>query len=287
MPETQRNEQWGCYGLRVSGLADPGRTLCEVPASWPLLRIRQERVDRRRRPADRLVGVTYIDEDAAVTWLDDRSRVELDRSTLEATILAPTTVPDEALAHPLLGVPAAVVAHWHGRQVLHGASFLRAGRAIGLLGAKESGKSSTLAWLDLHGHHIASDDLLVTDGADAFAGPRSIDLRPEAAARFGGEDLGQIGGRARARLRPGAVAAASPLAGLVHLVWGERTALEPLPPSERLVALLEHANLANTRGGDPGGYLVLAAIPAWRFVRPRDLDRIDDAITLLLEHLPG
>jgi len=81
-------------------------------------------------------------------------------------------------------------------------SALAVGTATwGILGDRGSGKSSTLARLAADGYDVVSDDLLVIDGNAAFAGPWSLDLRPDAAARLDvGEDVGVLGARPRHRL---------------------------------------------------------------------------------------
>ena len=59
------------------------------------------------------------------------------------------------------------------------------GRALGVVGTREAGKSSTLAWLAVAGTEVLCDDLLVIDGQSTFKGPRTIDsarMRPNVSA---------------------------------------------------------------------------------------------------------
>ena len=81
--------------------------------------------------------------------------------------------------------------------MFHGGSFLDAsGRTWGVVGSREAGKSSFLAWCATRGVPVVGDDLIVTDGTLVNAGPRCIDLRESAADRFGiGEDIGVVGDR--------------------------------------------------------------------------------------------
>jgi hypothetical protein len=275
---------WGMYGLRVEGFERPQARLCQVPASWPVLTVAQPGPDDRRRPPGRRPGHVYAEDGRAEVWLGDDSRIEIDRATMAVEVRSATPFGDDALAHPFLGLPAAVANRWLGRQVLHGGAFVAGDGAVGLLGTKEAGKSSTLARLREVGAPILSDDLLVLEGQTLFSGPRCIDLRPESGARLGGEDLGVVGGRPRWRLPADQVAPAHRVAGLVHLAWGDDIAVERIEPGARLVELFEHV-VFRMDAGDDTAYLDLATLPAWRLVRPRRLDRLDEAVDQLLATL--
>jgi hypothetical protein len=272
------------YGLRIEGLGDPSSVLAPVPGSWPLLAVEQVRPDGRRRPADREPGLMHFDPERAEAWLDDETRIELDRATLRARFLTRSDVDDEALAHPYLGLPAAVANHWLGRPVLHGGAFLGPhGGAVGLLGDREAGKSSSLGWLHEAGASVISDDLLVLEGATVFAGPRSIDLRADAGELLGGIELGTVGGRTRRRVRSVEVAPVHDLDALVHLAWGDALSVEPVPLADRLGALADH--LVFGAAAAPVALLDLAAVPTWRLTRPVRLDRIADGLEALLAQL--
>jgi hypothetical protein len=71
----------------------------------------------------------------------------------------------------------------------------------------------------------------------------------------------------------------------VHLAWGDEVAIDKLPPSERLVGLFEHYVFRQSRMAAP--FLDLAAIPAWRFTRPRTMDGLGGAIAQLLAVVGG
>ena len=121
------------------------------------------------------VRAEYIDRDAATT-----------------TLTGGDPLPAHALVHPVLGTTAAAHAHWQGMLTFHAGSFVSPeGGVWGLLGDREQGKSSALAWMALNGHEVFADDLTITDGERVLAGPRCIDLR-EASARhlLIGEELG-------------------------------------------------------------------------------------------------
>ena len=102
--------------------------------------------------------------------------------------------------HPYLAPVALVMARWLGREGFHGGGIVAGGGVWGVLGDKTAGKSTTLAWLAREGVGVVSDDVLVIDGGTALAGPRSVDLREEAAERLGvGEPMGRVGQRERWR----------------------------------------------------------------------------------------
>jgi hypothetical protein len=124
--------------------------------------------------------------------------------------------------------------------------------AWAVLGDKENGKSTTLAWFALNGHPVLADDLLVVDGDAALAGPRCIDLRQESSERLGvGEPLGVVGQRARWRFELGDVPPRVPLRGFITLTWDRALALEPLRGVERLLALMPGAACGAPRSSRP------------------------------------
>src|SRR5207237_858464 len=160
-------------------------------------------------------------------------------------------------------------AQWYGRESLHGGGIAFAGAAWGVLGERHEGKSTLLAAAAARGLDVLADDVLVVEGEAAFAGPRTVDLRPDAAEALGlGEDLGVAGARPRWRLELEPVAPSLPLAGWVFAAWSEETVLARLSPSETLVRLLRHRGL-RLPPTDPAAFVQLSALPAWEFRRPR------------------
>src|SRR4051794_24691305 len=272
----------GAYGYRMEGLADGSPYLLPADQDWPLLRIEREESDPDGPSGS--PGDLQVRESAAEAWITATDRVVVDRATLTIRFATSKRLDDQIIIHPYLGLPVSVVSFWLGRQVLHGGAFAHGGRGWGLLGEREAGKSSTLGWLMGHGVEVLTDDLLVLERGTLFSGPRSVDLREDAAALFGGEDLGKLGSRWRWRLRPGGASSSTRLGGVVQLEWGERTAVEPLGPVERLEVLF--ANVAvRPAPAEASAYLELASLPGWRFVRPRALDELDQAVPQLLEAL--
>jgi hypothetical protein len=266
----------------VVGLAEPERHLVACDAISPTLTVVQGRVPDGASPGE--PGAVSFDDGHAEIQLGAGARIELDRATLTVRFSTHDELDDRSLVHPYLAVPVSIASHWLGRQTLHGGAFLRGGRAIGVLGAKGAGKSSTMGWLLQRGHDILSDDLLVLDGRTLYSGPRCVDLRPDAATVLGGDDLGVIGARHRWRLSPGSVSPSTPLGGLVYLAWADDVSVELVPPDERLHLLLKHLVL-RPEAADALPLLDLAALPAWRLRRPQRLDVLDEAMAQLLDAL--
>ena len=141
--------------------------------------------------------------------------------------LRPTA--DEDLLHPYLAPAAALFWQWSGREAIHAGVFEAEAGAVMMLGDKEAGKSTTLAWLATQGGTaVLSDDLAVLDGDDVLVGPRSIDLRVGGEGTLPGvsEHLVRSGERHRVRLP--AAPPALRLAGLVVLDWGPTLELAPV-----------------------------------------------------------
>ena len=282
---TTRRSGFGIYGFEVTGLEAPDLVLHPSGAGWPELAVKRTGPEPGRCPQDGVGRAQlHFDEAHAELWISDTDFLELHRSPLRVRFATAAPLSDDLVAHPYIALAATVASHWLGRQILHGGGFIDGDQAWGLLGTKEAGKSSTLAWLLANGRPIISDDLLVLDGTSVFAGPRTVDLREDAAAVLGGEPVQIDVGRARWRLRPGPIAPVTPLGGIVHLEWGDEIVIEPVEPSERLVLLIANS-VVGLNLVDASAYLALAALPTWRFVRPRRLDVSDDANAQLLAAL--
>lgn len=156
-----------------------------------------------------------------------------------------------------------------------------------MLGEKGAGKSSMLAALAGAGTPIVCDDVLVVEGTTALAGPRSIDLRKDAANRFGvGEPLGVLGDRERWRVPLGGIEPELPFCGWVTLRWSEEQAIRRLHGAERVHELLEHLAL-RVPPGNPGAVLDLAALPFLELSRPRRWSSIGRTVEFLLDAVSG
>jgi hypothetical protein len=268
----------GAYGFRLEGLPGAAAFLIDAPDSWPTLEVARE-PDSYGPPSDR------VGPDRAELRLLSGGWVGIDRDPGRAVYHLPRPIDDGALVHPFLAPVALISARWLGRESFHAGAFVADGGVWALLGDKEAGKSTTLAWLETHGHPVVCDDALVLDGMTAFVGPRTIDLRAESAQRLGiGEALGRVGVRDRWRVPLGAVPAELPFRGWVQLEWGDGVAVEPVRGAARLSALIPHRGV-RLEPPRPEALVDYAALPQLTLRRPHGwaslregADRLLDAI---------
>jgi hypothetical protein len=275
---TSSDDPSGAYGFRLLGLDGARSLLVPAPAAWPLLEVAVA-ADAPGPPSDR------VGPDRAELKLLTGGWVGIDRSPGRAVYHLPRRVDDGSLVHPYLAPVALIAARWLGRESFHAGAFVVDGGVWALLGDKEAGKSTTLAWMATHGHLVVCDDALVLDGSTALAGPRSIDLRAEPAQRLGiGEPLGTVGVRERWRVPLAPVPAELPFRGWVSLEWGDEVSVEPLRGAARLPALIPHrgVRLEPPRPESLIEYaalrhLVLHRPPGWGSLR-EGVERLLDAI---------
>jgi len=207
--------------------------------------------------------------------------IEVNRDRGQAVITAMSCPTADEIVHPCLASVAAVMAYWCEWESFHAGAVVLEGRLWALVGARGSGKTTTLAALAMDGHQIIADDMLVVRGATALAGPRILDLRAETAHALGiGSDLGIVGSRPRWRLRTGHVTSEQPLCGWVFLDWGRRLEIELLGAAERLTRLLPNRGI-RFQARDPAGLLDLAGLPGFVLYRPRGLDGLEATVSLL------
>jgi len=266
----------GAYGLRLSGLEAAEELLVPVSETAPAYEIESE----VGRPAP---DPEFVDDDRGELLLRSGGRILIDRTAGKVSFVVPHEVRPDELVHPYLAPAAAVIGRWHGRESIHAGAFAVDGDVWGLVGEREAGKSSTLAWLAQAGVDVLCDDMLVIDGRTPFRGPRSIDLRADAAERFeGGEAIGVTGARERWRLRLDQAPDGHTLAGFLLLSWGERVEVRALGASERLQRLVPQrgVRLEPTR---VEALLDLASLPAFEVSRPRSWASLPEAGKRLLE----
>lgn len=250
----------GAYGLRVTGMdAD---LLGSVPGHLPPLHIAYRQEHRK-------FDGSSMDDDRATFALDNGGGLLVDRVTGRATFSGHRRPTSADTVHPLLTAAAAAMGRWSGYEHFHASGFVAHGRAWGLLGGKESGKSTLAAWLGDRGYPIVCDDMLTIRAQTAFAGPRCVDLRPEPARYLGiGDRADTDGSRERWRVGLASIDAEVPLGGWLFLEWGDVAGVRRLRPGD----VLRHLGASRTwRGfpGDPVVLLDLAALPAWALCRPR------------------
>jgi hypothetical protein len=253
------------YGLRFAGV-DGVRTLAAANgAPWPELRI-----ERRVAPAD-TVARGFGGRRACFSLPQGRLLLERARQTI--TTVTPQPLPDDALVHPHLTVASAMWARWLGRDAFHGGAVAIGGGAWALLAQKEGGKSTLLGQLAGLGHAVVADDMLILDGGHVYAGPRCVDLRPDAADALERSEVELVRDASRRRVPLRDVPLRVPLRGLVHLEWGERVEVRSVPVSERIDRLRAHNNFVGIPAR-PATLLELAALPHLELRRPRGLDSL-------------
>jgi hypothetical protein len=266
----------GAYGIRLRGLEEAADLLVEVGPDAPEYAV-SAALGEAEAPGEE------VGEQHARLRLRSGGEIAIDRAGRRVRFRVPHPVRPDELVHPYLAPAAAVIARWMGRESMHAGAFAAGGQALGVVGTREAGKSSTLAWLAQAGVDVLCDDMLIVDGDAPVAGPRSIDLRADAAERLGvGEPIGMTGARERWRLRLGPTAGRPVLRGWVFLAWADRVAVRSLPAAERL------ARLAAERGlrlppARPDALLELTSLPAWELSRPRDWGSLPEAADRLLE----
>lgn len=250
--------------------------LLDAQPGWPRLHI-------VTRLGDPPAAAETVTADRAEVILKTGGRLVVDRQDGVACFTVPRSLSDDELVHPFLAPAAAVSAHWHGRLSVHAGAFLHDGGAWGLVGGREAGKSSTLAWLALHHYDVVADDLLVLTASTAYAGPRSIDLRQGTAQQLGlGAALGVVGARERWRVTLPQIAGEIPFRGWIFLSWNAtQPDVRRLTGSECLAGLMDNLGL-RVPLTDPAQLLQLAALPAWSLARPRDWDRLAESTERML-----
>ena len=135
--------------------------------------------------------------------------------------------------------------HQRGLLVLHASVVSFDGVAVGFLGERGWGKSTTAAALNARGHALVADDILaIQTGSDgvpmAQPGPPHFKLWPEAAAASFGDDPDQLKRlhsqvEKRTRFATNALRKPLPLSHLYVLDRGEELEVVPVAPAEALV----------------------------------------------------
>jgi hypothetical protein len=260
----------GAYGLRLEGLDTP-LLVAPVPESWPGVRVA---VDHDTLPPDRS---SYLEGEIDLSF-ESGWGVSLRREASTITLHLPSRVSLDDLVHPYLAPAAMHFASWLGHSTFHGGAFVQHRRAFAVFAHKNGGKSTTLAALARRGIPVVADDLLVIDKSlSALSGPRSIDLRPESVTDH---VVKPVRGDERRRMKLPPIDPTHPLAGVFVLGWADTFSIEPLSPSERVIALTQHCppDVART-----SAVLELSRLPMWRVNRLRDLSCLDDVCDGILQ----
>jgi len=270
----------GAYGFRLTGVDGAGALLVPAPEAWPQIELVSQ-VGPPELPREEVTS------EHARLVLRSGGRIEIDRQASRVVYVTPEKLRSAEMVHPYLAPAAAIVGRWLGRESFHAGAFVMDGGVWGVIGERGAGKSSTLAWLALNGYDVVCDDMLILDGDAAFVGPRSVDLRAEAAEHLGtGEPLGIVGERERWRLVLEPLEGELPMRGWIFLSWGERVELVQVGSAERFGRLVSQRSL-RLPSTEPEVVLQLSALPGWELRRPQRLESVRDAARELEERLAG
>jgi hypothetical protein len=268
----------GAYGFRITTEAAASPLFNIVPDTWPEIELTQTTTTASvhgNRVSETRAEVGFVTGGGAV----------ITRTPRRATLCVPRPLTAEELAHPYLAPIASAHAYWMGWLPFHAGCVAVDGTAWGVIGEREAGKSTLLAALALRGVPVVADDLAVVDRHSVFAGPRTLDLRREAADRFGvGRDLGVVGLRERWRFDLDPVPLETPLGGWVFPTWGDTIEVNRTAPAERLRRLAPGRSVLNP-DIDAAALMRLAAFPSFDFRRPKSWNQLDDGLDALLDRL--
>lgn len=268
----------GAWGIRVPAAAEAASLLLPAPPAWPVVDVSWH---VRDAPSE---VVEWGPERAQYTLLGGH-HIRIERAPLAAELELCRSTATEGVLTPHLSSAASTVAIWLGRSPFHAGAFAHNGAAWGVLGEKGSGKTSTLAVLDLLGVTVLTDDLLVCADGQALAGPRCVDLREEPARLLErGRDIGVIGTRRRWRVDLPPCPASVPLRGWIVPAWGDSERMDLVPPAERL-GVLPSFRALRVPWDDPRPLLELAAVPMYRWTRPKRPETMKQMVAGLLARL--
>src|SRR5712691_7412903 len=271
----------GAYGLRVEGVSHSVRRLLgPADPSWPSVLVRGGISHSEDEQA-------FVSQTHARVGLPGGGEITVERTPMVAEIRPSSRPRDDELLHPYLGYVAAIVSRWLGRDCVHAGAFVVDDGVWAMVGERQAGKSSMLGWLAAQGYDIVCDDVLVIADEQVFAGPRVVDLRPEAAEILGvGTPIGLVGARERWRLEVGPIPTQFPLRGWIFLGWSSQVEVRRASAARRLSTIKEQLSLFTTPR-DPTSLLDLASLPAFDVHRPlgwgsmiEAADRLLDAISL-------
>jgi hypothetical protein len=269
------------YGMRVGGLAAGPLLSLRGAQAWPEVQLRRAELTGAAHGAGSVLGP----QSASITT--PAGVLELSRATRSIVVRSPQSVPDTDIVHPGLWPAAAVFARWDGLETLHAGAFVIPGQAGAwvLMADSGGGKSTLLAALALSGAEVLVDDLVVVDDGECLAGPRCIDLRPEAARRLplDGWATTPVRSTSRRRVELDPCRARWPILGFVELVWGDPGG-QVLGPMDALGVLGRHRRVIGL-GAAHGALLELAGRHVLRWSRSRAFAQLDGDLEALVQRL--
>lgn len=268
----------GAYGFRITGVDVAVPPFNHVADDAPEITVLLE--TSTARETAREVGV-----DRVVMPLLGGGAVRMVRTPPGAILATPQPLTPEALAHPYLAPIAAAHASWRGWLAIHGGGIVVGGVIWGVTGPRNSGKSSFLAACAARGIPVVADDLMVIDGDIVHPGPRSVDLRPDAAEQLGlGSDIGVVGNRPRFRLELPPVEGTPSFAGWIFLAWGPDISMSEVAAGDR-VRRLRPKNAVPGLPPHPTAFLRSVGKPCFSLHRPRAWAYSAAAVDQVVEQL--
>jgi len=260
----------GAYGFRLDPRLFGRRYLHDAAPSWPSLSV--------------TLGTTLPDDGWQETFSGEGWAVHLQPGKDAARWTGPQPPDRDGLIHPLLALVVCAVTLERGGDCLHAGAVLTPDGVVAVLAPAGGGKTTTMAWLALRaGLPVFTDDHLNVRDGMAHAGPRCLDLRPDAAAHL---DLAgrsrQVRGDGRHRFELTApTKLRAPVVRTVLLEWGSRLLARAVPPRERLGIVATHRT-AQPVDGNLSVPLALAALPMMRLTRPQTFDGMPEVTRALL-----
>jgi hypothetical protein len=297
---------YGAYGLTVvSALPLPGL----LPGSGKadvFIELAAAEGDAPLEPTP-IVCVAATPELAHLSWGGvGELRIEQGR---RITVRPVPGAEEDALRLFVLGAGFGVLLHQRGLLVLHASAVAVEGRAVGFVGPKGFGKSTTAAALHKRGHPLISDELLAVrfDGPNvALVVPGPPELRLWSDSLLSTGENPNLAVKVRSGIDKFKLSAMNvvpdelPLHRLYLLDAGEQSSIRPTSPSEALFGVIPHlyahrfgtAFMQATGAARPFEqmYSLLRKASVRRLVRRRDLAQLPDIARLVeqdLLHEPG
>ena len=260
-------------------------------------------------PAGALLGMEEVDAGCLVRLhaQDDGLRLAYDDTGIFDIIDGGRTIVwypapgarDELARLDVIGRVLAAALHLDGILALHGSGVIIDGQAVAFVAPKTFGKSTLALALVNSGATFLSDDTLPVEPGpvpQARPGVDHIRLWSDSATRLGARDRLTTGSASAKHTvaMNGQAPPVTPLSAVYLLAPASFAQGEPAARRDRLgsvpatVALLRHAKLGPLLGGAEAARLldqasnVAHVVPVYRLEIARNLDRLPDAVSLIM-----
>jgi hypothetical protein len=214
--------------------------------------------------------------------------------------------PEAVLRMLTLGPGLATILQQRGHLVLHASAVVIAGKAVGFVGWKGQGKSTTAAALFARGCPLLTDDLLALNGKDgqrtmAYPGFPQFKLWPDSAESALAEDpiaMPKLWPHTEKRARSvvdGFATDPAPLGAIYVLADGSELAMHRLSSQETFKQIVSNTFCARYgsrvfEGQTGTAHLqnaasVAANVPVFRLEKPSSLARLDSLADFVVQHV--